>query len=64
MTLSVLLGLVFFAVVGVLFVWTGLSFDYDLMYYQTIQATGPIEKYNMIGLLILLLTAIFLSKKK
>jgi hypothetical protein len=34
MTLSVLLGLAFFAVVLVAFVWAGLSFDYDLMCYQ------------------------------
>jgi hypothetical protein len=34
MTLSVLLGLIFFAVVGVVFVWAGLNDDYDLMCYQ------------------------------
>jgi hypothetical protein len=41
MTLSVLLGLVFFAVVGVVFVWAGLSFDYDLMCYQNHTSYWP-----------------------
>jgi hypothetical protein len=47
MTLSVLLGLAFFAVVLVAFVWAGLSFDYDLMCYQNhISPESNKEKRN------------------